>query len=235
MKRFKGKNKFITHKNLTIIVLCLIFLNTFFLIKSIGVKITDNMYGICQKVISDVMTNIVNANIKGEVFHKYNINDLITINKNENKVESVDYNLENAYNLLIEIKKSIMKNVAETKDLGYFDARFDNSKIYLKLPFYNYTNNLLLANVGPKIESRIAILQSISGNMKTKVKTYGINSLQIELYINFTIESSVVIPFKEKGLVNSYDVLVASKVIQGEIPSFYNGLLEKNSDLINLN
>lgn len=235
MKRFKGKNKFITNKNLTIIVLCLIFLNTFFLIKSIGVKITDNMYGICQKVISDVMTNIVNANIKGEVFHKYNINDLITINKNENKVESVDYNLENAYNLLIEIKKSIMKNVAETKDLGYFDARFDNSKIYLKLPFYNYTNNLLLANVGPKIESRIAILQSISGNMKTKVKTYGINSLQIELYINFTIESSVVIPFKEKGLVNSYDVLVASKVIQGEIPSFYNGLLEKNSDLINLN
>lgn len=235
MKRFKGKNKFITNKNLTIIVLCLIFLNSFFLIKSIGVKITDNMYGICQKVISDVMTNIVNANIKGEVFHKYNINDLITINKNENKVESVDYNLENAYNLLIEIKKSIMKNVAETKDLGYFDARFDNSKIYLKLPFYNYTNNLLLANVGPKIESRIAILQSISGNMKTKVKTYGINSLQIELYINFTIESSVVIPFKEKGLVNSYDVLVASKVIQGEIPSFYNGLLEKNSDLINLN
>ena len=193
------------------------------------------MYGICQKVISDVMTNIVNANIKGEVFHKYNITDLITINKNENKIESVDYNLENAYNLLIEIKKSIMKNVAETKDLGYFDARFDNSKIYLKLPFYNYTNNLLLANVGPKIESRIAILQSISGNMKTKVKTYGINSLQIELYINFTIESSVVIPFKEKGLVNSYDVLVASKVIQGEIPSFYNGLLEKNSDLINLN
>lgn len=235
MKRFKGKNKFITNKNLTIIVLCLIFLNTFFLIKSIGVKITDNMYGICQKVISDVMTNIVNANIKGEVFHKYNINDLITINKNENKVESVDYNLDNAYNLLIEIKKSIMKNVAETKDLGYFDARFDNSKIYLKLPFYNYTNNLLLANVGPKIESRIAILQSISGNMKTKVKTYGINSLQIELYINFTIESSVVIPFKEKGLVNSYDVLIASKVIQGEIPSFYNGLLEKNSDLINLN
>ncbi len=235
MKRFKGKNKFITNKNLTIIVLCLIFLNTFFLIKSIGVKITNNMYGICQKVISDVMTNIVNANIKGEVFHKYNINDLITINKNENKVESVDYNLENAYNLLIEIKKSIMKNVAETGYLGYFDARFDNSKIYLKLPFYNYTNNLLLANVGPKIESRIAILQSISGNMKTKVKTYGINSLQIELYINFTIESSVVIPFKEKDLVNSYDVLVASKVIQGEIPSFYNGLLEKNSDLINLN
>lgn len=235
MKRFKVKNKFITNKNLTIIVLCLIFLNTFFLIKSIGVNITDNMYGICQKVISDVMTNIVNDNIKGEVFHKYNINDLITINKNENKVESVDYNLENAYNLLIEIKKSIMKNVAETGDLGYFDARFDNSKIYLKLPFYNYTNNLLLANVGPKIESRIAILQSISGNMKTKVKTYGINSLQIELYINFTIESSVVIPFKEKGLVNSYDVLVASKVIQGEIPSFYNGLLEKNSDLINLN
>jgi sporulation protein YunB len=235
MKRFKGKNKFITNKNLTIIVLCLIFLNTFFLIKSIGVKITDNMYGICQKVISDVMTNIVNANIKGEVFHKYNINDLITINKKENKVESVDYNLENAYNLLIEIKKSIMKNVTETGDLGYFDASFDNSKIYLKLPFYNYTNNLLLANVGPKIKSRIVILQSISGNMKTKVKTYGINSLQIELYINFTIESSVVIPFKEKDLVNSYDVLVASKVIQGEIPSFYNGLLEKNSDLINLN
>lgn len=235
MKRFKGKNKFITNKNLTIIVLCLIFLSTLFLIKSIGVKITGNMYGICQKIISDAMTNIVNSNIKGEIFHKYNINDLITINKNENKVESVDYNLDNAYNLLIEIKKSIMKNVADTDNLGYFDARFDNSKIYMKLPFYNYTNNLLLANIGPKIESRISILQSISGNMKTKVKTYGINSLQIELYINFTIESSVVIPFKEKGLVNSYDVLVASKVIQGEIPSFYNGLLEKNSDLINLN
>lgn len=157
------------------------------------------------------------------------------VNSNNGKVESVDYNLENAYNLLIDIKKEIMENAYEMKELDYFTVRFDNSKIYLKVPIYNYTNNLLLANIGPKIESRIQILQSISGNMKTKIKTYGINSLQIELYINFTIESSVVIPFEEKVLVNSYDVLVASKVIQGEVPALYNGLFEQNSDLIKVN
>lgn len=213
----------------------LIFLFTSIFGQVIGIKVSKNMTNITKEVITDVITNIVNANIKGEIFQKYKINDLILVNSNNGKVESVDYNLENAYNLLIDIKKAIMENAYEMKELDYFTVRFDNSKIYLKVPIYNYTNNLLLANIGPKIESRIQILQSISGNMKTKIKTYGINSLQIELYINFTIESSVVIPFEEKVLVNSYDVLVASKVIQGEVPALYNGLFEQNSDLIKVN
>ncbi len=235
MKRLKTKKSLISKNNFILIIILLIVLFTYILGQIIGRKVSNNMTKITREVITDVITNIVNANIKGEIFQKYKINDLILLNTNNGKVESIDYNLENAYNLLIDIKKSIMKNVSEMKELDYFTVRFDNSKIYLKVPIYNYTNNLLLANIGPKIESRIQILQSISGNMKTKIKTYGINSLQVELYINFTVESSFIIPFEEKVLVNSYDVLVASKVIQGEVPSLYNGLFEQNSNLIKVN
>ena len=213
----------------------MIFLTTIIFIKVLGKKLSDNIYMVGNRVLENVITNSVNANIKGEVLKKYNINDLIEINQTNNNIDSVSYNLEKAYELLIEIKTSLINDIKKINKINDYDAYFKDNKLFLKIPFYNYTNNLLLANIGPKIETHIDLLQTISGNVYTNIEDYGINSLKLELYISFNSVSNIVVPFREEEIMNDYELLIATKVIQGNIPSIYNGILESNSGLINLN
>lgn len=200
----------------------------------IGKKASNNIFYISRNLANTITTNTVNNYIRMDLFKKYNINDLIIINYQDQKIVNVDYNLENAYEILIEIKKNIMQNIGNSLNEYYnYEYSINNNKVIIEMPFYNYTDNVLIANLGPKIKIGMSLVRIINGSVKTKIKTYGINSLLVELYINFTITNTIVVPFeKESNTSNSYDVLISSKVIQGEIPSIYNGLLEQESKIL---
>ena len=234
MKLYKLRTN-ITYKNFVFLIIFLIIIMTCVFIDFFGEKVSTNMVKISEIVINDVITNSVNSNIKKDVLNKYNINDLIIINKSNDKIDNISYNLNSAYDMLIDIKSSLMKSIESVVFFDKYDAEFKNGKLCLKTPFYNYMDNLLLSNLGAKIESCISFLQTVSGNVITKVMDYGINSLKMDLYINFLVESVIIVPFKEEKLKNNYDLLISSKVIQGDIPSFYNGKFETSSGIINLN
>ena len=217
------------HSNLGLIFILFIVMMTSLLLNTIGKRVSNQMIDISKIIIKDVIINTVNANIKGDTLKKYNINDLIKINYRDKKVSDVDYNLENTYDILIDIKSSVMEMIPK------YDFRvFDNFMI-LEMPFYNYSSNLLLANLGPKISAKINYIRYVNGSVKTKIKTYGINSLQVELYLNIEIFSDIVVPFINKENITSMDILISSKIIQGEIPSIYNGLYESESKIVKTN
>lgn len=233
MKRFKIKNHY-KLKNIIIIILIIIFFTTSCMLTIIGRKASDNIYYISRNIVNTITTNTVNNYIRIDLFKKYNINDLIIINYQDKKIVNVDYNLENAYEILIDIKKNIIENIGSSISAYYnYEYFINNNRVIIEMPFYNYTDNPLIANLGPKIKVGLSMVRLIDGSVKTKIKTYGINSLLVELYVTFTITSAIVVPYeKEADTVNTYEVLISSKVIQGEIPSFYNGLLENKSELI---
>ena len=192
------------------------------------------MIFISKNIINTINTNTVNNNIKMDILKKYDINDLITINYEDKKINNIDYNLESAYEILISIKREIIDNIkSNIANIYNYNYQISNNNIIIEMPFYNYTNNLLISNLGPKITTKLAMIRLIDGSVKTKITTYGINSLLVELYINFSITSTIVIPsIKEQDTIDSYDILISSKVIQGEIPSIYNGVLEDYSKTI---
>ena len=233
MKRFKIKNHY-KLKNIIIIVLIIIFFTTSCMLTLIGRKASDNIYYISRNIVNTITTNTVNNYIRMDLFKKYNINDLIIINYQDKKIVNVDYNLENAYEILIDIKKNIIENIGSSISAYYnYEYLINNNRVIIEMPFYNYTDNPLIANLGPKIKVGLSMVRLVDGSVKTKIKTYGINALLIELYVTFTITSAIVVPYeKEADTVNTYEVLISSQVIQGEIPSFYNGLLENKSELI---
>ena len=233
MKRFKIRTKY-KLKNILIITLILILFFTSCFISIIGNKSSDNFYYISRNLITTITTNTVNNYIRIDLFKKYSINNLITINYQDKKIVNVDYNLESAYEILLEIKKNIIDNIPkEMKNLYNYHYSINNNLIIVEMPFYNYTDNVLIANLGPKIKIGLSMIRLIDGTVKTEIKTYGLNSLLVELYLNFTITSTIVIPYtKEKNTTNTYKVLISSKVIQGEIPSIYNGLFAQESKLI---
>lgn len=224
------------HSNLGLIFILFIVMMTSLLLNTIGKRVSNQMIDISKIIIKDVIINTVNANIKGDTLKKYNINDLIKINYRDKKVSDVDYNLENTYDILIDIKSSVMEMIPKYDFSGYsYDVKvFDNFMI-LEMPFYNYSSNLLLANLGPKINAKINYIRYVNGSVKTKIKTYGINSLQVELYLNIEIFSDIVVPFINKENITSMDILISSKIIQGEIPSIYNGLYESESKIVKTN
>lgn len=234
MKRFKFKKKLIV-KNYIFLIIIVIIIVTSILINTIIKSMSNNLLYVSKVIINNVNTNVVNNNIKVEILKKYQMNDLIITKFNDNEISYIDYNLENAYKILIDIKKAVIENTSKNMNYLYnYNYNVNENSLILDMPFYNYTNNLLLSNLGPKIRVKIGLAKLVDGSVKTKVTTYGINSLLVELYININITSSILIPsIPEESFVNNYDILITSKVIQGQIPSYYNGFFEQNSKKIN--
>lgn len=233
MKRFIVKEKISIKKKILVIIMVIVGLSSLF-INTIGKRSTRNSIYISKNIINAVLTNVVNNNIRTDIFKKYNIDDLIIVNYQDNSIVGVDYNLEKAYEVLLEIKRNIINSMS--KEIGNYynyDYKVNNNNVILEMPFYNYTDNVLISNIGPKIIVSLSMVRVLDGSVKTKVKTYGINSLLIELYLNFNVTSMIVIPYNKDGnVINNYEVLLSSKVIEGKVPSMYNGLLESNSSII---
>ena len=56
----------------------------------------------------------------------------------------------------------------------------------------------------------------------------------LELYLNFEIKYNATLPLEKQTKVLKFRALVASKVINGKVPDFYNGTFNKKSDTFNL-
>ena len=56
----------------------------------------------------------------------------------------------------------------------------------------------------------------------------------IEVYLKVSLNEEIIVPYSSKKINNSCEILLSSQVIEGIVPSIYNGLLEKNSSLINV-
>ena len=232
--RFKVRKKY-NYKNIYFIILVLIIITTFLLLKTIGKKASSNIIKVSSKMVNDIIVDNVNSNIKTEILSKYNINDLITINYNNNEISNIDYNLEKTYNLFVEIKKNIIESFKNDNINRYnYDYYFRDNYLIIEVPFYNYTGNVFLINISPKIKSQINLIKTISGSVSTKVSTYGINTLKVDLYINVDVTSSIVVPFKTEEIKNNSEVLIASKIINGKIPTYYGGNYKNNSEVFNL-
>lgn len=233
MKKFKVR-KYYSRKKVIIASLILIFFLTSIFLEIYGKKTSDDLLNITNNLINTVMTNSVNSNIKLDLIKKYKINELIDIEYQDKKISNVNYNLEKAYEILIYIKKEIINTLNDNMPNIYnYYYEIQNNKIIVSMPYYNNSNNILISNFGPKIFVQISFLELIDGSIKTKIKTYGINSLLVELYLNILITNTIVIPNNSKyNNHNEYNILISSKIVQGEIPSIYNGLFESKSDTI---
>ena len=133
---------------------------------------------------------------------------------------------------------STYENISKTYDAHMEneneDENINNNNIILEVPFYNYTSNIFIINLGPKIKSRINFLKTIDSSVKTVVKTYGINTIKLDIYASFTIISNIVVPFNKQEINNSFDILLTSKVINGKIPEYYGSGFKSESDIFNL-
>lgn len=236
MKKISKKRLMLSKPKIIFILILLIFLNTMAFLFHFTSILGDVLLTTAEKELKEVTVLIVGSNISKERLSRIGVEDLIIANKNsKEEITDIDFKLDVAYEMLLELKDALDVAVLAVKQ-GNISTKTHviNDNLVLKIPFYAYTNNPLLMNLGPKIYLGIQMIEYIRGSVTTKVTSYGINSVLIDLYLNLQITESILLPTNRESIVLDYEILLASKVIQGKVPNFYPGTYEMNSGEINI-
>ena len=238
---FKSKSKY-NNKilgKILIITFILIIIFTFFLLSNFNKRANKTLEKISSEEIKRVTYYLVTNNITNEVLNKDSLNNILIINKNNNnEILYVDFNLDTAYKVLDDVSNLLtnsFKNI-ENGDISfsYYDHNLSHKTngIVLNIPIGNVFNSTYFYNLGPKIPVKINFIGSILTNLETKVTNYGLNNALVEVFIYLKLTPAIIAPFHYKEFNLEYKTLIASMMIEGEVPSFYNGVIEKESNVI---
>ncbi len=229
--RRKFKKKIKLSKKIIIISLLIITLTTI-LINMYSKKASKKIEIVMEQTLKKYTNNFLSNNISYDILNKANLDNILIINKNKDgEILYVDYNLDKAYEALEVITDVIYEDILDLES-GMFNnlnlVSSDNGLLII-FPFFIYSNNPLLASLGPKIYAKVDFVSSILTNIKSKITNYGFNNALVELFVTIEISELVTSPVSQNEVVISYDVLVASKVINGRVPKIYGGIINENS------
>lgn len=178
-----------------------------------------------EKYIKNILSNKINCKILNE----NDINDILILNKNESgEILYVDYDLNKTYDILKKITDILYKEI-DSNELK--EIKNINNYRVLSLPLFINSKNFFTVNYGPKIYVSFKPISTILTNIKSKITDYGLNNVLVELYINLNITSNVITPFINNERVYTYDILIASKVINGRVPIMYGPEIKSKSSL----
>lgn len=206
-----------------------IFLFSFLMIKNFSKNISPRLIENVESKIKKESTDIVVNSFNKDILEQYDLKNIIILNKNsKEEIIAVDFNIENAYDIVLAVARNIKDG------LDNLNKNQDNKDYIILVPMGIGANNVYLANLGPKIPVKIDFIETLSTSLYTKVKSYGINNSLIEVYMKVILKEEILIPFTSKKVNNECEILLSSQIVEGIVPSIYNGLIEQNSSLINV-
>lgn len=182
---------------------------------------------------SKIATYVISKAVDEEVSQNLDIEDLFFTSKDTSgNITSIDFNPITINKISNMIKANIFEyledlengNIEKIKNTALFSSRI-NEGIIFEIPSGVVFNNIILANIGPKVPVKLNLTGDILTNISTKVTDYGINNAVVEVIVNVEVYEQVILPFTTKRITINTDIPIAIKLIQGEIPSyFFNNL-----------
>lgn len=207
-----------------------------FLGKRVNPIFVNYLSGEVERVVSNVIESSINDLLTKE------INDsLFFITRNsKNEVEMIDYNTQKVNSLLSDVNKMLYSKLynLEEGNIGEFvlssslsgvNYKFVDSGVVCEIPFGTLTGNGFLTNLGPLIPVKVSFLGQVSSHLKTKVTSYGINNLLLEIYIQVEIKEKISLPKSTNISVIKIKAPLSIKIISGVVPDYYGGIIDKDS------
>jgi len=228
-----------------IIILLIIF--TFFSIYFISERITPVISDLAEIKINKFSTTVINKAVSQVLEEKISDLDLFdTITGVDGTIEMIDFN-PIAVNQILSVATTVVLNNLKLLEVGDLESvgietleLSDEDKLNLEkgivalIPIGSATRITLLSNLGPKIPIKLHYTGDVNSNITTKITQYGINNALIEIGLHLEISAQIILPFSTSIKTLENDVPIAIKMIQGKIPSYYNGYVNKNSDTYTL-
>ena len=226
----------INKKRIIFVVTLLIIINTYFFVTYFSSKLGEVMLVAAEKELEEITTMIIVRNIARENLPKVAVEDIIIVNKNsDDEITDIDFKLDVAYDMFFDLKTKVDNEVFNIKKgIIPTNASVINDNLIIKVPFYAFTDNPLLMNLGPKLHIKVNMVETSRGSITTELSAYGINTVLIEVYLNLVITESIILPTGRETIELEFNILLASKVIQGKVPSLYTGNKITESPIFNL-
>lgn len=229
-------------KKIIINTLIMAFLSSFFLIKLIATKVNPIIYRYSTVEAKHFTTILINSSVSRNIAKNID-EDLFKVEKDSSgNIQMLDYNTKKVNNLLEKITKNVQDELLNLEhgkidNLNVSDSlkgkKFSKVKsgVVCELPTSSIFSNSLLANIGPTIPIKLSFVGAVVTNLNTKVKSYGINNLFLEVNIHIEIDERITMPMMTKEIKVAVDIPLTMKVIQGKIPNYYyqNGLVENSN------
>lgn len=221
-----------------LLIILQIFSVSFFFLNHFNKHLKPKMNYVIESQIEKYNKEIIMASFNSNLIKKSNLNNLIKINKNKNdEITTVDFDLEQAYQISLNMAQNIkkdLKNIDKSLAPKEILTSYNDDSFIIFLPLGIATNNEFLTNLGPKIPLRVTYAKNLVTALNTKIQNYGINNALIEIYLKVNLSENVYLPFTKKAINTKIEILLSSLIVEGLVPDLYNGLLEKDSSLINI-
>ena len=234
IRKYNGKK---ISKIVFITIILIIFLTIFLFIKFIN-GIDEALVNISTNEIRRVTYSFITDKLNSSVFNNNSLNNILVLEKNNNgEIIYVNFDLERAYIILDKVSIILTDSFKELENgnisVNYLDESLSHElgSMVLSIPVGNSFNNLYFYNFGPKIPVKINFIGSILTNLKTKVTNYGLNNALVEIFVYIEFKIQIISPFKVEDVTLEYDAVIASMMVEGEVPNVYGGTIERDSNI----
>ena len=205
-------------------LILLIIIISIILIILLNKKVMPIYMDYAESELERVVTTVINKSVSECDLD----NNLFYVKSDSNKTTIVDYDPVVMNKIISDISNKVYDNLKliSKKDIDTLNKyNLDNTIFYI--PSGIIFNSIMLNNLGPKIPIGMELISSINSNLETKVTEYGINNSLIEVNIKINTTIRMILPTTSKKNKISVVVPLTVKIIQGNIPEYYFGSLQK--------
>ena len=214
------------------ILFLLIIIISIFIITILQKKVMPTYLNYAEGEMESLIVSIINKSVSETFANEFKEQELFLIKKDETKTIIVDFDPI----ILNKIMGTISNNIYDllkkisAKDREVLEEYHVDENIFY-IPTGVIFNSLLLSNLGPKIPIKMELVSMVNPTIETKVSEYGINNSLVEIFIRVISHVRMILPTISKTIEVSVLVPISVSIIQGNIPEYYFGSLnKKNSD-----
>lgn len=226
------KSKHPTLRKMTFLLLSII-ISVNISLSIVGKKIMPSVLTIAYNQTNKITTLITSLAVE-KTLNNLSIDKIIEVTyKDNNTPSSVMFNtnyinqiLTTSISFIYQQLRAIEEgkiSIIEEEIFYEYNKDLIKKGIIYEIPLGMIFNNPLLANIGPKFPVKIIMTGDIKTNLKSIINQYGINNAMIEIKADLIMNMQVIIPTTTTRYDNCYTIPIAMKVIQGDIPTYYQG------------
>ena len=232
MKHFKSSKNI--KINYTFLIAITIFILAMIMYFNISLKASPKLIDIASVKLNNYNNELIMKFITADVLTKNSLNDIIDLVKNnKDEIVAINYNMDLTYGILKNVSENLEQGLNSnfSKYLSNESSNVENG-IIMYYPLGIATDNVFINNLGPKVPVKISFLTSLVTGIKTDVSNYGINNVKMSIYVNVDVTNNIIVPLVSKSVTNHYEVLLASKIVMGSVPSYMGNILENKSPIV---
>lgn len=190
-------------------------------ITSFNKKIEPQLQAVSKQHAGFAINNIVKQVLK-EV--AYDADSLYDIEKDtQGNIVQIQFDTQQMNTLLYQALQTIDASLLAAQD-GIQDPTtkqvFYEEGVLYEIPLGYFTNLFFLYSKGPKLKVKIKMMNDVTGEIKTSVEPYGINSSLLKITLILQIDAQVLTLVSSSHLHDENEIPLVIQVISGNVPNY---------------